>query len=387
MGDKAGDGNLLTALVSGATAAAVAGTITYPFDSLKTQQQLNNPSYSAKFKIPGNFPGSLAQVYRGGSALVCGNVIKTSARLIAFNWATQFMAIDAHDSEGHHQLKSSAPRIVIAGGISGFIETLWLIPFENIKITMVQNMTLTNEIVRSREAKIPFDVTGIVEKHHKPIGSVFAKQYVSPHAYWTSSIIDEYRSGKSASRFATHSHLVDSSDILKKKLNKLPTLTFLGTINDIYKLKGIYGFTQGTFITFTRQVGTSIVWFWTYNATRQLLDPKHKDEVGQNWFSNQHSALTSLGSHFLSSFAVIALTQPFDVVKSHLQSKNGKSIYSDSLSTAYKLFINRGWTSLFKGALPRGLKVLVSGGLTAGVYSYVEQIVTIAGSQTPFGEA
>lgn len=381
MGEK-GDGNLLVALVSGATAAAVSGTITYPFDCLKTQQQLNNTQYSKKWNIPGNYPGSIAQLYKGGSALVLGNVVKSSARLISFNWATKFMSMDAHDEQGNHTLKSSAPRIVIAGGISGFIETLWIVPFENIKITMIQNMSLQNEIVRSREAKIPYDITGIVEKHHKAQGNIFVKQYVSPHAYFTSSVLQQYKSGKSSSRF-THT-VPDAKDVIKKRLNKLPTLTFLGTIQDIYKLKGIYGFTQGTFITFTRQIGTSVVWFWTYNATRQLIDPKNQDE-GQNWYNNQHGTITSIGLHIFSSLAVIAITQPLDVIKSHLQSKNGKLIYQDSLSTAYKLFVQEGYKSLFKGALPRGIKVLVSGGLTATVYSYVEQIVTIAGSQTPFG--
>lgn len=387
MVEKTNDGNLLVALVSGATSAAVSATITYPFDCIKTQQQLNNRQYTSKWQIPGNYPSSLAQLYKGGSALVVGNVLKSSARLISFNWATKFMSMDAHDDHGNHKLKSSAPRIVIAGGISGFIETLFLIPFENIKITMVQNMSLQNEIVRSQEANIGYNITGIVEKHHKPVGNIFNKQYVSPHAYFTSTVLEQYKTGKPHSKFGTNSRItanIDKKDIIKRRLNKSPTLTFLGTINDIYQLRGIYGFTQGTLITFIRQAGTSVVWFWTYNATRQLINPKNKEEVGQNWYSNQHGTVMSLGLHVLSSLAVIAVTQPLDVIKTHLQSKNGKQIYQDSLTTAYKLFVQQGYKSLFKGALPRGVKVLVSGGLTATVYSYVEQIVTLAGSQTPF---
>ena len=42
------------------------------------------------------------------------------------------MSIDSHNGNNN---KTTAPRIVIAGVMSGFIETLWLIPFENVKIT------------------------------------------------------------------------------------------------------------------------------------------------------------------------------------------------------------------------------------------------------------
>ena len=376
-------GNLVTALVSGATAASVTGLLTFPFDSIKTQQQLNNTAYASKWKIPGNYPSSIAQIYKGASALVVGGIFKSSTRLISFNWATKFMSLESHDLHGHPVLKSSAPRIVIAGAIAGFMETIWLIPFENIKITMIQNMSLQNELTRCADANIRFNITGIVDSHHKPAQNIFTKQYISPHAYYTSKVLEQYKLGRSSSRFTSSNHF-DSTDVLKRKLNKAPTQSMFGTISDIYKLRGISGFTQGTFITYIRQSATSIVWFWTYNATRQLIDPKKKESVDQQWFSNQHSMVTLLGLHLLSTLAVIAATQPIDVVKSHLQSKNGKLIYQDSLSTAYRLFSQQGFKSLFRGALPRGLKVLVSGGLTATVYSYVEDIVNLAGTQNPF---
>lgn len=67
--------NLLTALVSGTTAAGVAATITYPFDFIKTQQQLNNGASLKKWNITGNYPSSLGQLYKGGSALVIGSLL------------------------------------------------------------------------------------------------------------------------------------------------------------------------------------------------------------------------------------------------------------------------------------------------------------------------
>lgn len=149
----------------------------------------------------------------------------------------------------------------------------------------------------------------------------------------------------------------------------------------MYKLKGIRAFTAGTFITYTRQIALSWVWFSSYNAMRQLINPHQTENA---WFGHNHTLVQLLGLHTISSFAVIAVTQPLDVVKTHMQLKNGKAIYRDSLSTAYKLFMKQGPLSLFKGALPRFIKVLVSGGMTGIIYEYVENVVNAAGGQAMF---
>ncbi|CAI5756527.1 unnamed protein product [Candida verbasci] len=374
--------NLLTALVSGCTAAAVSATLTYPLDFIKTQQQLNNESYMKKFNVPPNYPNSLNQLFKGGSALVLGSVFKNSTRLISYNWSSQFMAIDSH---GHNSNKTTAPRIVIAGIMSAFFETLTLVPFENIKITMIQNQTFQNELNRIKDSKdITYDITGKSSHSHsqafhaqkKP---VYLRQFVSPHAYLSNDIIDQFRKNKV--RFPLQSNKGSHIENLKAYYNKHPSLTFLGTIKEIYSLKGIKGFAAGTFITFTRQIAISWVWLSTYNATRQLIDPHNKEN---GWFNHKHTMWQSLGLHLLSSIAVITVTQPLDVIKTHVQSKNGKAIYRDSLTTAYKLFLNQGPLSLFKGSLPRFIKVLVSGGITATVYEYLEGIVNTAGGQKMF---
>ncbi|CCE86579.1 Piso0_005076 [Millerozyma farinosa CBS 7064] len=379
--------NLLTALVAGSTAAAVSATLTYPLDCVKTQQQLNNEGYMKKFGIPGNYPSSISQLYKGGSALVIGNVIKNSARLISYNWSTKFMSVDSVDSKGNKVKKTTAPRIVIAGIMSGIIETLWIIPFENIKITMIQNMTLRNEISRCTAEDFKFDITHVTthNKHHKPSQNVFERQYVSPHIYYTSDLQHQYKTGKPPTRFQAGQLHPSKLDAQKIQYNSRPTLTFLGTIQEIYSLKGLRGFAAGASITVLRQGAISACWLSTYNATRQLLDP-HAKSGEQSWFGHNHTAMQSIGLHLFSSVAVIAVTQPIDVVKSHRQSKNGKSIYKDSLSTAYKLFVRQGPRSLWKGALPRGIKVAVSGGLTASLYAYFEQLVNVATDQTVFTE-
>ncbi|EMG45608.1 hypothetical protein SBY92_004870 [Candida maltosa Xu316] len=375
--------SLLTALISTTTSAAFTATATYPFDFIKTQQQLNNEKVMRKWGIPGNYPNSIAQLYKGGSALVLGSVVKNSTRLIAYNWSTKFMSIDSH---GGHNNKTTAPRIVVAGVMSGFIETLWIIPFENVKITMIQNQTLANELKRCTD--LGYDITGKTTGHHnvhhtahKVNKPIYLRQYVSPHAYLSADVVDQYI--KHRVRFGGLPSKNKAIEALKVHYNKHPSLTLFGTVKEMYELKGIGAFTAGTFITFTRQIGISWVWLATYNATRQLLDP-HTTE--NNWFGGKHSAIESIGLHLLSSMAVIMVTQPLDVLKTHLQSKNGKSLYHDSLSTAYNLFIRQGPWALFKGSFPRFLKVLISGGMTATVYEYVERMVTAASNQKIFSE-
>lgn len=330
-----------------------------------------------KFNIPGNYPSSIAQLFKGCSALILGSVVKSSARLVSYNWLTKFMAVDSVDMHGKHHRKTTAPRIVIAGAMSGTLESLWVIPFENIKITMIQNMLLTNELART--AKSGANVTGGHPHRQK---FVYGKSYLSPHAYYSFETLMQVKGG-SHSRFTTPRHH-SPKDALKVTYNSHPTLTFFGTVKEIYKLKGIKGFTAGSLITIVRQVAVSAVWLSSYNATRQLLDP-HSNSASQGWFGHKHTLVQLVGLHLLSSAAVITVTQPIDVIKSHLQLKNGKAVYKDSLTTAYRLFMEQGPRAMFKGALPRGIKVVVSGGLTGSIYEYVDKIVQIAGSQTVFG--
>lgn len=369
--------NLLIALVSGCTALGVTALATYPLDFIKTQQQLNNVGYMKRWKVPGNYPLTLAQLYTGSSALVIGSILKNLTRLILYNWLLKFMSTGV-DSE-HHQ-KVSAPRIVIAGAISGFIETLCIIPFENVKITMIQNMTLQNELTKTAGWK--YDITGAQAKQ---LPNIFGKQYVSPHAYYTSELVSQYR-GHKLSRFTHHtpSLVIKSVDALKVKYNHAPTLTFVNTFKEMYQLKGILAFTAGTGITIVRQVAVLTAWIWSYNATRQLINPLLLQQADQGWFGHQHTAIQLIGLHFLLSVAVVALTQPLDVLKTQMQLKNGKAVYRDSLTTAYKLFVVQGPKALFRGALPRGLKVLVNGGLTALVYNWVEDVVVATDLQNVF---
>lgn len=376
------ESSLLTALVSGTSAAALVGTLTYPFDFIKTQAQLNNVNAMHKFNVPSNSPVSIAQLYKGCSALVTGSVVKNSARIFLYHWLSNFMSMELVDSHGNHIKRTTAPRIVIAGIIVGFIETLLIIPFENIKITMVQNMTLKNELSKFQGSNI--DITGYSNpsKHHKPIQNVFQKQYISPHSYFTSEMVAALYKNTGSRFSSTHIVKHTKKDALKVKYNQNPSLSFWSTIKEIYSIKGAKGFGYGSLITLVRQTMISTIWLSSYNSTKQIFLPHHK--AGEGWFSEQFSLLQTAGLQLAAATAVIVTTQPIDFVKTHMQLKNSHTAYKDSLSTAYRLMMQNGFSVLYRGSFPRGLKVFISGGLSATFYGYFERLVDSASTKTVF---
>lgn len=312
----------------------------------------------------------------GSSALVTGSIIKNFARIVSYNWASNFMAIETLPDKR----KSSAPRVVIAGAMSGFMETIWIVPFERIKTTMIQNRLLVAEIKGNPDKSV--DITGSkLDKMHKP--PVLSRQYISPHAYYSSELIAQLKSGKATSKFLHHHRHHGGIDALKAEFNKAPALSFFKTVRQMYALEGIHAFTAGTMITFARQIATSAAWFSTYNATRQLIDP-HGKSMEPRWFSLNIGAVQQTFLHIVSAGAVVVLTQPLDVIKSHIQLKNGKLLCRDALSTGYRLVARHGVTLLFAGALPRGFKIAAHGSLTAIMYGNFESAINALGNKSVF---
>lgn len=67
----------------------------------------------------------------------------------------------------------------------------------------------------------------------------------------------------------------------------------------------------------------------------------------------------SPNSH-LDEVAVVALTQPIDMFKTRMQSKHACFTYKNSLNCAYRIFIEEGFSKLWKGWAARLLKVSLS---------------------------
>lgn len=341
--------NLLTAIISGVAASIAQTTMTYPFEFLKTTTQLHR-----------NLPGAkqvelfhqFKHYFSGCGALNIGNALKSGSRFILFNSTSKFMSTENG--------KTSAPRLVIAGAMTGFVESLWIIPFENIKTTMIEN-SLHYSAIENKEKESNLKQKNEKVNYKPPTPK--KKVQTSPKTFHkpTSSLPKD-----------AHPFL-----LAKEKWDKLPSSSFITTIQEIYQTRGFRGFLQGTVPTLIRQCTNSAVRFGTYTSLRQLFQP-HGGEL------NTYLAF-AIG--VTSSLAVVGVTQPIDVIKTRMQSREAYYTYKNSLNCAYRIFVEEGLKTFWSGWTYRLLKVATSGGVAFAVYQNVENQITRALKEQPFQAA
>ncbi|GAA5920101.1 hypothetical protein JCM1841_004097 [Sporobolomyces salmonicolor] len=125
------------ALIAGATAGAVEGAITYPFEYLKTQTQFASRTTG---KPPGLWSITKATYarhgipgfYSGVGALVAGNSLKAGVRFLSYDRFKQLLI----DQDG----KLSGPRSLLAGLGAGMAEAVFAVtPSETIKTKLIDD--------------------------------------------------------------------------------------------------------------------------------------------------------------------------------------------------------------------------------------------------------
>lgn len=276
--------------------------------------------------------------FAGCGALNFGNALKSGSRFLVFNQASKFMATENG--------KTSAPRLVIAGAITGFIESLWIIPFENIKTTMIEGAL----ILSSREKGLKDPETRTLQPDSTTTGGkkMFHKSI--------------------SSDLANHPMI-----IAKRKWDKNPPSNFLQAVQEIYQTRGMRGFVQGTVPTLLRQCLNSAARFGTYTWLRSFFSR-----------GGEVNTYLSFAMGVTSSVVVVAVTQPIDVIKTRMQSRETFYIYKNSLNCAYRIFVEEGTRAFWAGWFPRLLKVGTSGGVAFAVYQHVENQITRALKEKPF---
>ncbi|ODV58405.1 mitochondrial carrier [Ascoidea rubescens DSM 1968] len=361
------ESNLITAIIAGVGASIGQTTLTYPFESLKTIQQLHK---STPTSLACEYPSKIQYYFAGLGALNLGNALKASSRFIVFNSASKFMANDNG--------KTTAPRVVVAGMMTGFIESLWIIPFENIKTLMVENAVVLNQREQDQLANkanktnksIKFNK---IEAEVKNLKIKQASKNSNP-ASKSNQII--FNSKKSEININDILKLNNSYNTAIKKWNKNPSRLFYTAVQELYQVKGLRGFTRASGITLLRQCANSAVRFGTYHMLQQLILPNPNESL------SSHAAF-AIG--VISSGAVVGITQPLDVIKTRLQSKNGAGIlYRNSLDCCYKIFTEEGAKKFWSGWFPRFLKVSTSGGITFIVYNSIENDLKLLMREKPF---
>ncbi|CDK27320.1 unnamed protein product [Kuraishia capsulata CBS 1993] len=272
--------------------------------------------------------------FTGCYGLCLGNSIKAFSRFLVFNSFSKIMAND-HG-------KTTAPRVVIAGIMTGLIETFWVIPFENIKVTMVQN-----SLIKMRDGLVPAPESTRTRRDLQIVRNVVAK---------TSAGV--------------------SADSPVKNKTRVPATTFAAAFREIYEIRGYRGFFQGSFVTCLRQGLNGAVWFSTFASLRQAINPAGSIE--------EMTPLYTTWMGLVSSAAVIVFTQPVDVAKTRMQSHDYGVLYKNTVQCILKTAVEEGFFKLWTGWFPRFIKVSASGTITIWVYDYVEPEVRKAMTENPF---
>lgn len=280
--------------------------------------------------------------FAGCSALNIGILLKTTTRFATFEKACELMK-----NPENPEAPIGGMRLLAAGSITGFMESMLIIPFESIKTRMIENaVILSNRYQEDAE----------IEKQNKAKSLDKTK---SPSLKGTEL--------KQTARPTLHKQVNKNVNPRYEKFlyyEKHPSTNIVTTVREMMQTRGFSSFFQGSMPTIFRQVGNGAIRFTTYTTLKQMISP-----------NKPLKEYYAFGIGLFSSCAVVGMTQPIDVIKTRMQSKYTSSLYKNSLNCAYRTFIEEGITSFWKGWVPRLFKVGLSGGVSFGVYQYVENLM------------
>lgn len=318
-------------MLSSTVASMVTMSLAHPFEVLKIGQQLsfNNYTFGLKHSNPIFY-------FSGLSAL---NIAIASKNVLRFPLYNQIIRLlengKTEPNTYHHHLSAvttaSAQNILIAGGITGFLESCFYIPFENMKSRMVgnsiilseraQNISLSNSpYMKERRLNYIAKQTGPIQKR---------MQFYQQH----------------------------------------PSINLFTSVKEICQTDGLKGFFRGCIPTSMKFSLNSVVNFACYTLVTEQLVSQHK----QNTFFL--SALIT----FTCSSATVLITQPLDVIKTRVQSNRYGPFYYESLRDCIKKIAKEeSLAGFYKGWSPRLIKVsILNFGIYLGIYSYLETAINM----------
>ncbi|CCH61090.1 hypothetical protein TBLA_0E00280 [Henningerozyma blattae CBS 6284] len=311
-----------TQVVAGTVAALVQTTLLYPFEFFKSVFQLQRNVKDCPKYIQGG-SHQFKTYFAGCLSVNVGILLKTGTRFYVFDKVNEML-------EGENILGS---RVVVAGGITGFMESLCIVPFENVKMLMMENA-----LIQSYRREHPNEKLALTEIKSK-------------HAH--------------KKTFHKKANL-SQNEISFLQYEKSPSNGLFGGIRELYSTKGIRGFYQGCGLTIFRQVGNSVTLFTSFTILSQLLS---------NQNTGRMDSYTTVAVSLLSASSVVAITQPIDVMKTRMQSKYAWKYYTNSLNCAYRLAVEEGIGKFWKGWAPRLMKIGLSSTVSISMYTYVSNVL------------
>ncbi|KAK0738171.1 mitochondrial carrier domain-containing protein [Schizothecium vesticola] len=136
---------------------------------------------------------------------------------------------------------------------------------------------------------------------------------------------------------------------------------FLHAVPIIARERGIRGFFQGFVPTTARQAANSATRFSVYNGLKQLAE-------GYTAPGEKLGATSTFAMGGIAGLITVYVTQPLDTIKTRMQSIEARSLYGNSFRCASMIFKQEGVLTFWSGALPRLVRLILSGGIVFTMY-------------------
>jgi solute carrier family 25 (mitochondrial citrate transporter), member 1 len=136
-------------------------------------------------------------------------------------------------------------------------------------------------------------------------------------------------------------------------------------IRSILAESGIGGLYQGVFATILKQASNQGLRFMFFN--------KYKDTITENGKVPMHPLAALVGGMSAGVFSTLG-NNPFDVIKTQMQSKDAKQ-YKNTLDCFLKTLKNEGFRGLYKGVVPRMGRVVPGQGVIFMSFESIQDFV------------
>ncbi|KAI9777707.1 MAG: hypothetical protein M1839_008626 [Geoglossum umbratile] len=146
-----------------------------------------------------------------------------------------------------------------------------------------------------------------------------------------------------------------------RKLAKPRMRGFLHGSKIIFQERGVRGFFQGFVPTTARQAANSAVRFGSYTSLKQLA---------QSYVApgEKLGTISTFGIGATAGVITVYATMPVDTVKTRMQSIEAKREYKNTFACAARIFREEGVLAFWSGAVPRLVRLMLSGGIVFTMY-------------------
>jgi len=149
-----------------------------------------------------------------------------------------------------------------------------------------------------------------------------------------------------------------------------PARTFVQTTQDVVRESGVRGLYAGVGGYLALWGTFSPLMFVLYEQGMSLVYPKPLPGMQPRRGSGVPSFGVSFAMGGLAGFVAAAITSPFDVVKTRMQTQTPTTMlrYTNVFHGLQEIYTNEGWRALFRGTVARSLNQGLAAGIMLGCY-------------------